>query len=272
MSGLNGKKVVLTGTRRLEEISSLVESRGGIPLIRSTQGQVCPTEKELEPYIHRLIQGDYDWVVLTTGSGTETILKVAETLGLGEEVKTALRRTKIALRGYKTQNVVKSLGLAPLIRDEDGTTTNLIKTLASHHLKGKRIAIQLYGEPIPELNEFLEKEKVQYDELYPYRYLTPDPGVLDTLVKEILECEVQGVALTSAVQVRNLFHHGQEQGLSDQLVKAFNEQVVAGVVGKVTAETLQEAGVSRMVKPDRERMGAMIMAMDRFFKEKSTYI
>ncbi|HBI03271.1 MAG TPA: uroporphyrinogen-III synthase, partial [Paenibacillaceae bacterium] len=68
------------------------------------------------------------------------------------------------------------------------------------------------------------------------------------------------------------FHHGQEQGLSDQLVKAFNEQVVAGVVGKVTAETLQEAGVSRMVKPDRERMGAMIMAMDRFFKEKSTYI
>lgn len=270
MSGLNGKKVVLTGTRRLEEISSLVESRGGIPLVRSTQGQACPTEKELEPYIHRLIQGEYDWVVLTTGAGTETILKTAENMGLGEDVKKALRKTKIALRGYKTQNVVKSLGLAPVIRDEDGTTTNLIKTLASHHIKGKRIALQLYGEPIPELNEFLENRHVQYDELYPYRYLTPDPGVLDTLMKEILEGEVQGVALTSAVQVRNLFHYGYEQGLSDQLVKAFNKHVIAGVVGKVTEETLQKVGVSRMIKPERERMGAMIMAMDRYFKDKPT--
>lgn len=272
MSGLAGKKVVLTGTRRLEEISSLVCSKGGIPLVRSTQGQVYGTEKELEPYIHRLVEGEYDWVILTTGAGTETILKVAEAMGLREELIAALGRTKIAVRGYKTYNVVKTLGLSAFIRDEDGTTMNLLNTLSSYDIKGKRIAIQLYGEPIPELNEFLEKEKVQFDELYPYRYLSPNPDVLAALVKEILEGEVHGVVFTSAVQVRNLFHYGREKGLYEQLVKAFNEQVIVGAVGKVTAETLKEAGVIRMVKPERERMGALIIALDRYFSENTTCI
>jgi len=42
--------------------------------------------------------------------------------------------------------------------------------------------------------------------------------------------------------------------------------VLAAAVGKVTAEALREEGVERLLAPDLERMGAMIVELARFYE------
>ncbi len=43
--------------------------------------------------------------------------------------------------------------------------------------------------------------------------------------------------------------------------EAFEKQVLAAAVGKVTAEAIRDEGVKRVLAPDIERMGAMIIEL-----------
>lgn len=37
--GLAGKRIVIGGSRKIEEISTLIEKQGGVPLVRSLKGR-----------------------------------------------------------------------------------------------------------------------------------------------------------------------------------------------------------------------------------------
>nr|WGE07326.1 hypothetical protein P5658_21495 [Bacillus subtilis] len=43
--------------------------------------------------------------------------------------------------------------------------------------------------------------------------------------------------------------------------KVFEERAIAAAVGKVTAEALREEGITRLLAPEIERMGAMIVEL-----------
>ncbi|GAE28884.1 uroporphyrinogen-III synthetase [Halalkalibacter hemicellulosilyticusJCM 9152] len=51
------------------------------------------------------------------------------------------------------------------------------------------------------------------------------------------------------------------------LVETLNDKVIAVAVGKVTAEALEEEGVTRIVYPELERMGAMILEVSRYVEK-----
>jgi uroporphyrinogen-III synthase len=42
---------------------------------------------------------------------------------------------------------------------------------------------------------------------------------------------------------------------------------VAAAVGKVTAQGLREEGIERMVVPEEERMGSMMVTLGRYFAQ-----
>lgn len=264
--GLMGKKIILTGSRRSEEMDLLIKKQGGTAITRPIQGDVILEENQVKLSIKKLIREPIDWIILTTGIGTETIFNIADEMGLGKELRGAFRGAKIAVRGYKTQNALKKFGFIPTIRDQNGTMQDLIHALDAYHITGKRIAAQLYGDTIPELDRFLERKKAIYFEILPYRYLSPDPRILQIILRDICNKTVDATAFTSALQVRNLFNYAVEQEMLQPLQDALNEDVLAVAVGKVTADALKEAGITRVVKPERERMGAMIMAMDNYFR------
>ena len=50
--------------------------------MRSLQGTVFLADKEVEPDLRKFVQEGADWVIFTTGIGTETLLNLAENLGL----------------------------------------------------------------------------------------------------------------------------------------------------------------------------------------------
>lgn len=60
-------------------------------------------------------------------------------------------------------------------------------------------------------------------------------------------------------------------GQKEELQHLFEQHVLAVAVGKVTAEALKEEGVSRILAPALERMGAMIIELSQYMKKQSTH-
>ncbi len=266
MKRLNGKTIALAGQRKSEELSKLVENLGGQALIRPAQGTVFLDDTNVEKEIHALIDGNYEWLIFTTGLGTDKLYQTAANMGLGEQFLQALTNAKIAARGYKTVNVLKKMGLTPDVRDDDGSTAGLVRELRGHSLKGCRVALQLHGDPAPLLIDFLEEQQAEYREILPYKHIPPKPEVMEQLVREILAGKIDAVNFTSTPQARFLMSYAKEHGLEKELLEAFSTNVMAVSVGKVTAQALREVGITRMVVPEEERMGSAIIALVNYYK------
>ncbi|MBP1156864.1 MULTISPECIES: uroporphyrinogen-III synthase [unclassified Paenibacillus] len=267
MRRLEGKRIALTGPRKAAELSIMVEKLGGIPVVRPTQGTVAIEREKVEKKITDLIENGTDWIIFTTGVGTEMLVQAAESMGVAEAFIDTLRRTQIAARGYKTVKYLKSLGLEPTVRDDDGTTVGILRALKPYDLHGRRVALQLYGDHAPRLVGWLGEQQAQYYEILPYVHVPPEMNVINKLLSEIVEGELDAVTFTSTPQVRFLMSYAREKGLADRLADAFRGTTVAVAVGKVTAEALRDEGIQRVVAPEEERMGSMIVSLAKYYEE-----
>ncbi|WP_274654425.1 uroporphyrinogen-III synthase [Paenibacillus humicola] len=268
MARLEGKMIAVTGPRKAEELSRMVGKFGGEAVLRPAQGTVFVDDTRIEGQLHALIARPADWFVLTTGVGLEALLEAAGKLGLTERFIEALRRMRLAARGYKTVNALRKIGLVPEVRDGDGTTAGLLRELEPYDMHGARVALQLYGDPAPRLNGALAQRGAVCEELLPYRHIPPENDVVELLIDEIAAGEVDAVTMTSTVQVRYVMGCAARLGKLEAVRQAFEGPVLAVAVGKVTAETLHEEGLRRVLYPEEERLGSMVVAMSRYFDSR----
>lgn len=262
---MDNKRIVTAGARKLDEFSMMVKKQGGIPIIRPMQGTVYLAEGVVEEDLRKLLLVGTDWLVFITGVGTETLFNQAEKLGIREEFLQIVEQSKIAARGYKTLAALKKIGVKPNVVDEDGTTRGLIKAMDEVELKGQRVVVQLHGQPAPGLICFLESRDAIVTQLLPYQHTAPDPQIAETLCQELIEGTVDAVCFTTGLQIHNLFDYAKQHGYADQIKQAFDHKVLAVSIGKLTAESLIEEGIERILIPESERLGAMVFAIREFF-------
>ncbi|MGR0119014.1 uroporphyrinogen-III synthase [Bacillus halotolerans] len=265
--GLHGKRVAIGGSRKTEEISTIIEKQGGIPVVRPLQGTVYLAEEQVEPELRKFAEEKADWVIFTTGIGTETLVKMAEKIGVKDEFLLAIRQAKAACRGYKTLSALKKLGITAEASDEDGTTSGLIRSLEPYDFSGKKVMVQLHGENAPALIAFLEEKGASVLPILPYQHIPPEEETVELLCREMLNGELDAVCFTTAIQVRSLFQFAKERGFINEVKAVFEERAIAAAVGKVTAEALREEGITRLLAPEIERMGAMIIELSRYYEE-----
>ncbi|WP_166245050.1 uroporphyrinogen-III synthase [Paenibacillus turpanensis] len=262
---LEGKRIVLAGSRKLEELSAMIEKRGGIPIVRSLQGLMTLAESDIEAELRVFTEQGADWSIFTTGTGLEALLGQTDRLGLREAFLQKVEQSKVGVRGYKTYGLLKNLHIQTHAVDEDGTTKGLIDALASHDFSGKRVFVQLHGEPVPELVDFLEKKHAIVQQLLPYRHVPPAEEVVLQVCREIEEGAVDAICFTTGVQVRYLFDFAKQSGRSETIRASFNSKIAAVAVGRVTAEALKAEGITNILTPESERMGAMVVELGAFF-------
>jgi uroporphyrinogen-III synthase len=268
--GLEGKRVVLGASRKTEEMSALIHKQGGTASVRPLQGTVLKAGVEIESAIRSFALDGADWVVLTTGIGLQTLLEQAENLGLKQKFIEQLKASQVASRGYKTAAALKKLDIQAVVSDDDGTTQGLIRQMQDVDLKGKKVMVQLHGEKAPSLIEFLEGKDATISLLLPYQHIAPETETLESLCNEMLNGEVDAVCFTTAIQVHWLFHYVKKQAFEEKVMSAFNTgKIVATAVGKVTAEALKEEGISKIIVPNHERMGAMIVELAQYYERLS---
>ncbi|GGD55712.1 uroporphyrinogen-III synthase [Paenibacillus nasutitermitis] len=263
--GLEGKTVVITGSRKTDELSAIIEKQGGIALVRPQQGTLIDADQRMGQDLLHIQEHRSDWMIFTTGGGLDTMLSQAERIGIRPQLLDRIGQAKVAARGYKTFALLKKNGITPVVVDEDGTVQGLIHALQDYDFAGQDVMVQLHGEPSPPLIAFLQQKGANVRQVMPYLHIPPDSAISLQLCEEIADGHVDAVCFTAAIQVRFFFEFARNRNLLSSVKAGFEAGTLAVAVGKVTAEALREQGIERIIAPENERMGAMIIELARYY-------
>ncbi|RAY11091.1 uroporphyrinogen-III synthase [Actinomadura craniellae] len=259
---LAGFAVGVTAARRHEELAALLERRGArvvyAPAIRLVP---LSDDAELLHSTNDCIAQPLDYAVVTTGIGFRAWLETADGWGLRDALIDRLAGVRILARGPKARGAIRSAGLQEEWSPESESCTEVLNHLLTQDLRGTRIAVQLYGEPLPEFTDALRRAGAEVIEVPVYRWSrTDDSTPLRRLVGQAVAGTVDAIAFTSAPAVAATLAVAAEDGLEHALVEALRGNVVAACVGPVTAQSLTERGVPT-VQPERARIGALVRAI-----------
>jgi uroporphyrinogen-III synthase len=256
---LAGFTVAVTAARRREELSNLLERRGA-RVVEAPAIRIIPTGDDdlLRAATETCVTQPPDVVIATTGIGFRGWMEAADGWGLGEALRAQIAQAELLVRGPKAKGAVRAAGLAEAWSPESEASDEVLARLLDEGVVGRRIAVQLHGEPIPELGNALRKAGADVVEIPVYRWVpAADIKPLRRLVEQVVTKQVDCVTFTSAPAVASMLTVAKEDGRYDALLTAFRTGVLAACVGPVTAAVLDRLDVPS-VQPERSRLGALV--------------
>ncbi len=263
-TNLNGLKVVTFESRRAKEMAELIRRYGGEPIVAPSMREIPIGENhaalELLP---QLEARGFDLLILMTGVGTRTLNQALLTQYPQERIVSALRKTQLAARGPKPIAALKELGLVPDVTVPEPNTWRgvLVAFDAAGDLRGKRVAVQEYGIPNPELVSGLEQRGATVKTIPIYKWALPvDIEPLRVAIQKILNGEADVALFTNGAQVDHLFRLAAEDKADEKLRHALGNVVIASV-GPVCTQVLEQYGVKPDIEPPHPKMGSLISAV-----------
>lgn len=257
---LAGFTVAVTAARRADEIGGLLERRGAAVLY-SPALRIVPLGDDSDLYktTLELIADPPDTMVATTGIGFRGWMEAAEGWAEADRLRAALGRATLLARGPKATGAIRAAGLREQWSPASESSAEVLQRLLSEGpLHGRRIAVQLHGEPLHDFTDALRNAGATVVPITVYRWMAPaDKAPLDRLLDAIAATAVDAVTFTSALAAAGLLRRAAECDREGELLAALGGPVAAVCVGPVTAGPLTERGVTA-TWPDRYRVGALI--------------
>ncbi|CAM5511824.1 uroporphyrinogen-III synthase [Streptomyces tanashiensis] len=261
---LAGFTVGVTAARRADELIALLRRRGAA-VVHGPALRIVPLadDTELLAATKELIGHAPDVVVATTAIGFRGWVEAAEGWGYGEELLRVLRDVELLARGPKVKGAVRAAGLTESWSPSSESMAEVLDRLLGEGVAGRRIALQLHGEPLPGFVEALTAGGAEVVGVPVYRWMPPeDIGPLDRLLDATLSRTLDAVTFTSAPAAASLFSRAEERGVRDELLAALRHDVLAVCVGPVTALPLQAEGIDTY-QPERFRLGPLVQLLCR---------
>jgi uroporphyrinogen-III synthase len=266
---LAGFTVAVTADRRRDELAALLEVHGArVVLAPALRIVPLADDTRLRAATRTLLDHPPDVVVANTGIGMRGWLEAAEGWGLGEALRSRLSGAYLIARGPKAKGALRAAGLTETWSPESESNADILDHLLrikaagrvnGAALYGRRIAVQLHGEPQEEFCGALTAAGAEVVEVPVYRWAPPaDPTPLQRLVDLITNRLVDAVTFTSAPAVGSLLRAAGPE--LDAVLSALRGDVLAGCVGPVTAAPLQRYGIP-VLAPVRARLGALALAL-----------
>lgn len=260
---LAGFTVGVTAARRADELAAMLERRGAA-VLQGAALRIVPLADDtcLREATEQLIERPPDITVATTGIGFRGWVEAADGWGLGEELLSALGRGRLIARGPKARGAIRASGLVDEWSPPSESSAEVLEYLLDGGVDGLRIAVQLHGEPLPDVVEALTLAGAEVVEVPVYRWVPPaDLAPMDRLTDAALSGGIDVLVFTSAPAAASLLARAKERGLRDELIAAMRGPVVALCVGPVTAGPLEAVDVPT-VQPHRSRLGAMVRRLE----------
>lgn len=255
----DGLRVLTFESRRAAEISSLIRTYGGEPLSAPAMREV-PLESNTDAiaFAGALSRGDYDVVVFLTGVGLRAMLAVADVAGQRDAFVAALKSVRVAARGPKPMAVLRELGITPwVLAPEPNTWRELLASIDARGgdpVRGKRVAVQEYGRPSPQLVEGLAERGAVVTTVPIYQYALPDDvAPLRDAIKALETGGVDVTLFTTATQITHLFKVAGTTAVAESLART-----VIASIGPTTTEELVEHGLSADLEPTHPKMGILV--------------
>lgn len=260
---LAGFTVGVTAARRADELGAMLERRGAA-VLHGPAIRIVPLadDTRLKEATEQLIERPPHVTVATTGIGFRGWVEAADGWGLGEELLAALGSGRLIARGPKARGAIRASGLVDEWSPPSESSAEVLDYLLDGGVDGLRIAVQLHGEPLPDMVEALTVAGAEVVEVPVYRWEPPaDLAPMDRLIDVALCGGLDVLVFTSAPAAASLLARAGERGARDDLVAAMRGPVVALCVGPVTAGPLEAADVPT-VQPHRSRLGAMVRRLE----------
>ncbi|MFJ6754422.1 MULTISPECIES: uroporphyrinogen-III synthase [unclassified Streptomyces] len=259
---LAGFTVGVTAARRADELIALLRRRGAA-VLHAPALRIVPLadDSELLAATKELVHCAPDVVVATTAIGFRGWIEAADGWGIGEELLERLRATELLARGPKVKGAIRAAGLVETWSPESESLAEVLERLLTAGVAGRRIALQLHGEPLPGFVEALRAGGADVVVVPVYRWMAPeDLGPLDRLLDAIVVGGVDAVSFTSAPAAASLLSRAEERGVREAVLDALRGPLVSACVGPVTALPLQAHGVAT-VQPERFRLGPLVQLL-----------
>ena len=271
LAPLAGYTVAVTAARRAEEIGGLLERRGAT-VLHAPALRIVPLADDtgLHEATLAVIGTPPDTVVATTGIGFRGWMEAAEGWGEADRLRAALAQAVILARGPKATGSIRAAGLRERWSPASESSAEVLQRLLSEGpLHGRRIAVQLHGEPLHDFTDALRHAGATVIPVPVYQWTAPvDTGPLDRLLEAIAAGTVDAVTFTSALAATGLLRRALECGLRDELIGALRGPVAAACVGPVTAGPLLDHGIPA-TWPERYRVGALVRHVAEVLTERA---
>ncbi|MEV0319171.1 uroporphyrinogen-III synthase [Streptomyces sp. NPDC050658] len=259
---LAGFTVGVTAARRADELGALLQRRGAT-VLHAPALRIVPLadDSELLSATKELIDHAPDVVVATTAIGFRGWVAAADGWGYGEALLRCLRGVELLARGPKVKGAIRAAGLTEEWSPSSESMAEVLDRLLGEGVDGKRIALQLHGEPLPGFVESLRAGGAEVVGVPVYRWMPPeDLGPVDRLLDATVARGVDALTFTSAPAAASLLARAEERGMAIDLFAALRHDVLAACVGPVTALPLQARGVDT-VQPERFRLGPLVQVL-----------
>ncbi|WP_280633773.1 uroporphyrinogen-III synthase [Nocardioides sp. 503] len=259
-----GYRIGVTAARKVDEQVQLFERRGATcvwaPALSTEPNQV--DDASLRAATEEVLSKPVDVFLATTGIGMKGWFAAAEGWGMLDELLAALGRSEILARGPKSVGALRRRGLRELWAPESEEFEDVLEHLRGRDLTGLRIVVQEHGQSLSMVAHALRRRGADVTTVTVYRVASAeDPGPMFHLVDEIADRTVHAVTFTSAPAVAALMQAAGSTGRREEVVGAFQADVIASCVGPVTAAAFEMWGVPT-IYPDRSRLAAMVKQLE----------
>lgn len=261
---LTGFRIGVTAARKVEEQVALLERRGAsvtwAPVLSLDPNRV--DDDQLRAATVEVLSRPVDLFLATTGIGMRAWLDAAEDWGMLDDLVAALGRAEILARGTKVVGALRRRGLRELWAPESERFEDVLEHLRGRDLDGRRIVVQEHGQSLSMVAHALRRQGADVTSVTVYRTVSAeDPGPVFAMVDLIADRALDAVTFTSAPAVAALMEAAGSTGRRDDVVGAFQADVLACCVGPVTSEAFELWGVPT-IYPDRSRTAAMIKQLE----------
>ncbi|MBA3782644.1 uroporphyrinogen-III synthase [Nocardioides sp. InS609-2] len=261
---LAGYRIGVTAARKIDEQRQLLERRGA----RVSWGPALSLEPNhvddasLRAATEEVLARPVDIFLATTGVGMKAWFAAAESWDLVDKLLDALRGAEILARGPKSVGALRRRGLRELWAPESEEFDDVLDHLRGRDLTGQRIVVQEHGQSLSMVAHALRRQGADVTTVAVYRVASADdPGPMFALIDQIADREVHAVTFTSAPAVAALMEAAGSTGRRDEVLGAFQADVVASCVGPVTAAAFEMWGVPTIF-PERSRLAAMVKQLE----------
>ncbi|MEV5435816.1 uroporphyrinogen-III synthase [Streptomyces sp. NPDC052682] len=259
---LAGFTVGVTAARRADELGALLQRRGAA-VLHAPALRIVPLadDSELLAATKEILRQVPDIVVATTAIGFRGWVEAADGWGLGEELLARLRTVRILARGPKVKGAIRAAGLTEEWSPSSESMAEVLDRMLEEGVEGRRIAIQLHGEPLPGFVEALREGGAEVVGVPVYRWMPPeDLGPVDRLLDAVVARGLDALTFTSAPAAASLLSRAEDRGLLPEVLAALGHDVLPACVGPVTALPLQARGLDT-VQPERFRLGPLVQLL-----------
>ena len=260
---LSGLHVAAFESRHAAEMARLIERSGAVAHVSPSMREVAVEEnREAVDFANRLITGQVEVVIFTTGVGIRHLVAAVERHVDRDRLLASLSDIVTLARGPKPVAALRELGLDATYRVPEPNTWREILATVDRYVPVAQQTVGLveYGKPNVSLVAGLEARGARVETVKVYRYDLPaDQQPLERNVQALAGGEIDLAMFTSSHQVVNLLRVAERLNLADDVRRGLRRAVIASI-GPTTSETLREFEIGVDIEPEHSKMGHLVLA------------